>query len=360
MTTTLFPPLALIRLLIAAAFMFGGSPLWAITTVWVGSTGNWFTSTNWTNGVPTSSDDAVINNGGTATIASSGAAARSLTLGAAVGDAGSVIVDGGSLSVPNDCGTYDSPDDIRLGIYVGYGGTGNLSIINGGTVASGYGYIALSSSGRVMSNGSVTIDGTGSSWTLNGGALCLARLFVGGDNTTGNPGGTALLTVGGGGTVNIYNPHNAVSMPIGPSGTVSGDGTITVNGDANFSSRLVSVKGTLSPSGALPIVGNLAFNPSGTSVHKVTPEGGDNVQVKTLSFAGGRLKLRGHLSVDITGSFAASPGVVRYTLFEAQGGIDSDSQTFDTISIKYPTDQGFTPQISYDSAHVYLDLTFTE
>jgi hypothetical protein len=339
--------------------MFFASPLWATTTTWTGASSNdWFTAGNWTNGVPTSATDAFINSG-KANVSGPGAVARTLTLGQNPGDSGGLVVDGtngGELTVTLDCRTPLAPEYVGNGIYVGYGGSGEMSILNGGKVISSYGYIALLAGDRThpASNGAVTIDGSGSQWTLNG---CPdARLFVGGDNTTANHGGTALLTVTGG-AVNINSSYDYVAMPVGPSGTVTGNGTFTING-ISFLSRLMAVNGTLAPNGTLPVLGNLGITPSGTEVHNVTPSSADMIDVKTVSSEGGQVSLAGTLQVNITGTFTPSPAVVRYTLLASEAGFLTGRDRFDNVSINYPTNQGFTPSISYDTTHVYLDLDF--
>src|ERR1700681_446429 len=138
----------LICLFAVLTFAVYASPAQADTTTWTGaSDNNWFNDANWTNHAPTSTTDAFINNGGKAQIYTPGATARTVTIGAAPGNSGGLVVDGtngGSLTVPSVCGANtDDPNTIFIGIYVGYGGSGTMSIVHGGTVASGYGYIGL-------------------------------------------------------------------------------------------------------------------------------------------------------------------------------------------------------------------------
>lgn len=359
MTNNIVPRSGLTWLPLVAAFIFFASTLWATTTTWTGASSNdWFTAGNWTNGVPTSATDAFINSG-KATIYGPGAVARTLTLGQNSGDSGELIVDGtngGALSVTLDCRNPLAPEYVGNGIYVSYGGSGAMSILNGEKVISSYGCIALLSSDRThpASNGAVTIDGAGSEWTLNG---CPdARLFVGGDNTTANPGGTALLTVTGG-AVNINSSYDYVAMSVGPSGTVTSDATFTIDG-ISFLSRLMAVKGTLAPNGTLAVLGNLGIEPNATEVHNVTPTTADMIDVKMVSSQGGLVSLAGKLEVNISGIFTPSPTVVRYTLLTSEAGFVSGYTMFPRVSLKYPTDQGFTPTISYDQNHVYLDINF--
>jgi hypothetical protein len=119
-------------LLAVAAFVLSTSSAFAqaqclTITTWSGGTGSWFTAANWTNGVPTSSINAQVNNGGTAQINSAlqVANACSLTVGSSTGNSGNVLVDattgGGTLNVTNSV-------VVAKGV---------LTLTNGGTVNAG-------------------------------------------------------------------------------------------------------------------------------------------------------------------------------------------------------------------------------
>jgi len=133
------------------------------------------------------------------------------------------------------------------------------------------------------------------------------------------------------------------------SGTLTGNGTITTVVEPT-----VDVFGTLAPSsGTLSIGGsaytsNLKLENFATTACNVTPQAADNVAISGTAALGGRL------SVTMTGTFT-SCGTTQYTLLHAAGGLNG---TFGSQSIKYPTNQGFTPNISYDANHVYLNLVF--
>nr|WP_321400397.1 hypothetical protein [uncultured Desulfobacter sp.] len=119
---------------------------------------------------------------------------------------------------------------ITHGLAVGVdGGTGSLTISNGGTVVSEVGYIAFSDA----ANGTVTVDGADSTWTLTS----LAGLEVGRD-------GTGKLTITNGGTVTTSG-----SVDIGESGE-DGTGTVTVDGNGSILSASYDINvyknGTLS------------------------------------------------------------------------------------------------------------------
>ncbi|MGB2822537.1 MAG: hypothetical protein WBF17_16250, partial [Phycisphaerae bacterium] len=87
---------------------------------------------------------------------------------------------GGSITID----AWDSPASASFRrLRIGYAGIGTLNIANGGAVSSTYPYIAYSSD----SNGTVTVDGSGSTWTNS------SPLYVGYE-------GTGELTIRNGGT----------------------------------------------------------------------------------------------------------------------------------------------------------------
>jgi T5SS/PEP-CTERM-associated repeat protein len=291
------------------------------TTTWTyAGSGSWFDRTKWSNGVPDSSDDTFISYAGTANIDSTGAAACNLTLGYNPADSGNVSIGGGTL-------TLSVINEVEVGGY----GKGTLSITNGARVtASILTIAALQGNSGQLSVGTVSVDGA--TFTISG------RAGVGGDQVT--TGGIGLMSVTNGGTV------SAATVRVFGSGTLTGNGTVTVasgSGTATF-------EGTLAPSGQLTISGNLTFDSTAATMQSnVVPAGADNVSVS------GTATLTGRLSVTMTGTFTC--GTTRYTLLHSQGVLSS---FFSSVSISYPTNQGFTPQITYDYVgnHVYLDLVF--
>lgn len=122
-------------------------------------------------------------------------------------------------------------------------------------------------------------------------------------------------------------------------------GTLTGNGTFSTTNGTTTIEGTLSPSGTLTISGNISFGTFGTMQSNVVPSSADNVHVTAGA------SLDGRLSVTMTGTF--TPGA-RYILLTADGGLNQTR--FSSVSIKFPTGQGFSPQINYDTNHVYLDL----
>jgi hypothetical protein len=119
--------------------------------------------------------------------------------------------------------------------------------------------------------------------------------------------------------------------------------------------RVVAVNGTLAPNWTLSIDGDLYLLSSATTQCNVTPGNANMVDLHVLRTG----NLGGRLSVIMTGTF--TNGITRYTLLHADGGLPPNT-TFASVSIKYPTNQGFTPHITYDyvANSVYLDLVFNE
>ena len=310
-------------LLIVSAVALCVSPAIALADSCIGETnwrvasGDWFTGSNGTNGVPNSSTSAQVNNGGTATIGTTGAVSCDLTLGALGTQSGRVVVDHGSYAIQFDAA-------------VGESGTGVLSIKNGGTATAVSAAIATVQT-NPSSNGTVSVDG--GSFTVTG------AISVGGN--AGSAGGTGLLTVTNSGTVSAGSVH------AWQSGTVTGNGTVTTT-----TTDGTKIDGTLEPSSGQLIIsgGDLIFN--GTTalmLCNIVPASADNVSVSA-----GRALLTGKLKVRMTGTF--TPGTT-YTLLHADNGLFGT--TFSSVSLSYPTNQCFNPVVTYDANNVYLYLQST-
>ncbi len=310
-------------LLTVAALALCASPTIALAaeclaeTSWTDTTGSWFVAANWFNNQPpTSTIGAQINNGGTAQVGGPGAAACDLTVGYNATDSGRVSVDTGSLVVGQEA---------EIGAF----GKGTLTITNRGSVTAQF--LTIAALGGVSSIGTVSVDAARSTFTASDG------VYVGGD--PGGAGGIGLLSATNGGTV------SAASVYVFPSGTLTGNGTISIT--ATYG---VTFDGTLEPSGGtLSITGNgsLTMHSGAAMLSKVVPASADNVHVS----ASGGAFLNGRLTVTMTGTF--TPGTT-YTLLTADGG--RHGTIFSSVSITFPMGQGFTPQIIYDTNHVYLNL----
>jgi len=292
---------------------------------------NWFDSPNWCGGVPLCHSFTCISNGGTAQVGTGTTANACETfLGQyqcdpfscpnSRGSSGNLSVDGGTLNTCNE-------------LHVGYQGMGTLKITNGGLVSTTGG---ADIAAGAASNGAATVNGATSQWTVTGG------LYVGGTN--GTPGGTGLLTLSNGGKVSVANVY------VYQSGTLAGNGRVdATNG--------TTVDGTLAPSGGgttLTFGGALGLNILATTQCNVTPQDPSTTPQVSVS---GQVSLGGRLSVTMTGDFSSAP--TRFTLLNA-GSVNSSHRTFDSTSITYPTNQCWTPQITYvtdnnGQYHVYLD-----
>ena len=192
--------LAATLLTATALSAFGASPTLAQTASWAGGVSDdWFTVGNWLGAPPDNTRDVVINGPTTAVIAGGGSGSTgNLSIGdgaegalriedgelnayiAAIGKAGGT----GKLSVVGSAASFES----QLAISLGQGGTGELEILEGGTVGSQQGVIGADAD----SEGIVTIDGAGSNWsTWLEGAGMLVGYF-----------GKGTVTVQNGGSVN--------------------------------------------------------------------------------------------------------------------------------------------------------------
>ena len=143
---------------------------------------------------------------GTLNIANGGAVTSNFNT-----DLGSDSGSNGTVNVDGTGSTWKNTGGISIGEY----GSGTLYVINGGTVSSQFADIGS----QAGSSGSVTVDGTGSTWK------------------TGNPfrvgnGGSGTLNITGGGSVSSVSFASNVYL-----GAKSGStGVVTVNGtDSNWS-----------------------------------------------------------------------------------------------------------------------------
>jgi len=167
---------------LAAAVVFGAaSPsAFAAETLWKISSGDWFDSTSWTAGVPTTSSDAEINNGGTVFVNATGARSQFILVGGAASGSGTLEIGaGGSLN-----------SSLGFGVGIGNNSSGTLRVVNGGTLSTFGGSVASD----VGSTGTVLLDGVGSSWTASQPNFYLSHA----GNATLTLSNGALLRVGGG------------------------------------------------------------------------------------------------------------------------------------------------------------------
>jgi hypothetical protein len=182
-------------ILIPLVTLMGPAPVQANVTNWVGGDGSWFTETNWDNGVPTSDDDAFIDNRGTINIVSGDdAAAQNFHFGTFSGASGTVTQTGGTLTI------YGNTPGVMLGSQSGGSGYYNLQggSLNTQTVAIGnYGYGEFVQQGDTTHTVATGLNlgqfaGGEGKYTLEGGTLTTAQEQVGlsGTGTFIQTGGT--------------------------------------------------------------------------------------------------------------------------------------------------------------------------
>jgi T5SS/PEP-CTERM-associated repeat protein len=266
--------------------------VWAIgtnafaQTVWTDGTGDWFNSANWSAGVPTSSTAAQINNGGTAQITSSGAAAGDVTLGLG-------SLDSGTLS------TSGSGNATTGSLYIGESGKGTFSITNGGVVSSIRFVLADNSS----SSGIATVSGSGSVWTNS--VVCFVGFL-----------GTAKLNITNGGIVS--DSQASIGESAGSNGMVTVDGagstwtqfgSVTVGGDGTGTLNITN-GGTVScldPDFGLGVIGR---NPGSNGIANVSGAGSAWIMSGPLSIADGFAGTTGTLHIMNGGAVSDSYSVL--------------------------------------------------
>jgi T5SS/PEP-CTERM-associated repeat protein len=317
---------------------------------WTGTSSNdWFTAGNWSGGVPTIFDYAMI---GTDTpnatvVGAPGAVAGNLFVGY-LGTGTLTIQNGGALSNQYGFIGYD-PSSGSTGtvtvsgagsswtnsgaLFVGYGGTGTLTIQSGGAVSNGIGYIGYNPG----STGTVIVTGAGSSWTNSSdlsvgyGGTGTLTIQNGGAVTNGigyisyNPGSTGAVTVSGTGS----SWTNSSDLYVGHGGT----GTLTIQNGGAVSNGIGYIgynpgsTGTVTVSGAgssWTNSGALAVGFSGTGA--LTIQNGGALVSNTVGLIGGGFGSTGTVTVDGAGSSWTNSGALSVgllgtgTLTVANGG----------------------------------------
>ncbi len=211
---------------------------------WTGATSNdWFVTGNWNTGtLPTSAVDVVIatTTPNSAVITGPNAAAKNLSIGdslLAISNGGQLISNGigsiGYTGATNGTVTVDGAGSTWTSVgslYVGHitSGSGTLTVTNGGKVLSGAAYVGYFSG----STGTATIDGAGSAWISN------ADMAIG-------QAGTGLLTISNGGLVVnvnglIADTHMGTVAVSGAGSTWTNTGNLVVG---NFRQGTLTVTG---------------------------------------------------------------------------------------------------------------------
>lgn len=279
--------LAIIGIAAAAVALVSAGPLAAChstpPTEWVVGVEDWFIAANWNHGVPTPTNDALINNWGEANIDAPGATARDLKLGYTVDGGGTVTLWAGSLSVkrneynglagsgtvlqrggehyvssgalthgddPGSFGTYDLADGLLSVLrteYVGREGSG--AFIQAG------GLHEVTCGGLVLAYKA----GSSGAYSLDAGTLDVNAAVIVGDGGSGAfTMASGTFTIGGGLTL---------------ADDLGSDGAFSLSGDSLFDSLVVDDS---------EIVGDLGF--------------GSFEQNGGLHLVGGSLKLANNIA----------------------------------------------------------------
>jgi len=184
----------------------------------------------------------------------------------------------GTVTISGNGARWDNAGDVTVGAT----GHATLSILNGGEVSDGNGYIAFSenSSPGAATDASVTVDGQGSQW--NNSKLVLVGLQ-----------GNASLTISGGG---------GVSDSEGIIGNTAGQGSVTVTG--NGSQWLNNGPLFVAPDGT----GSLSLEDGGKVAATNIEIGGTGMG--TVIINGGDLNGSGHFILDGNSTLTLSGGSI--------------------------------------------------
>ncbi|MGN6366960.1 MAG: hypothetical protein ACTHN5_01740 [Phycisphaerae bacterium] len=295
---------------VVAAVIAASSVSGARGATWQTGSGDWFTVSNWSGGVPTSGVTALISNGGTAQITTTGATASALELGVSSGQQGAVSLGaGGALTAGTQyvgmsgSGTFTQLDGTNTlaVMYLGYGaGSSGTYLLEGGTLSGRTIYVGLRGTGTFtqsggMETGSLSLGGIGSagSYALQAGVLSARSVQVTTSASTfTQTGGT--LSVG-----QFTESAGTVSVPSLVLGTQQNAANYTLSGGTlNSPTVTVQAGGTFSMTGGFlgcttfTINGGTARFPtaildSGAAVVSVPAPGG--VAPPTINFTSGTL-----------------------------------------------------------------------
>lgn len=156
---------------LASLGWFAASHADAITAVWQGPTnGNWFTPGSWSpQGLPTSGDNIIIDQNGSAVVSAPGAVGATMNLGTELGS-GILTVQGGGTGIVSGL-------SVNAGSNLTVTGAGSAWTVNGSLNAQYTGATVLVTSGASLTSNAtgtsdyfdygskLTITGTGTSWT---------------------------------------------------------------------------------------------------------------------------------------------------------------------------------------------------
>jgi T5SS/PEP-CTERM-associated repeat protein/autotransporter-associated beta strand protein len=242
----------------------------------------------------TETGDFSVGASGTGTLTISGGG--TVTNGAAVFGAviGNYAGSTGSVTVTGSGSTWTDKGNL----FVGAAGSGTLLVSNGGSASDYNAYVG----DYARSSGTVTVTGSGSKW------IDYANLSIG-------AGGTGTLTVTGGGVVDV-----------GGETTIGSAGTLAIDGGSTFHTGSLEINGgtvrtlgaaTFAPSATLGAGGitvdtggfNSTFSGAFSGAGGLTKEGGGTLTVTGASTYSGATRVNsGGLALETTSAGAASLG----------------------------------------------------
>lgn len=205
----------------------------------------------------------------------------------------------GDLVINNDEDVVADPNSgnpsihITGNLYMGQSSVGALTIVNGGAVSNGVGYMGYSSSG----NGTATVTGSGSAWVNNG------DLFVGYS-------GTGNLMISSGGAVSDVNGVLGNNASGTGTGTVTGSGSTWTNSyylHVGFSGKgelTVSDRGTVSST-----YGVIGYEKDSIGTVEVTDSGSTWTNLGSLYVGDAG---NGELAISSGGAVSNEAGVIGY------------------------------------------------
>jgi len=304
----------------------------SVASTWIGGTGSWFTSGNWSGGVPGPGPGGEIvgeiTNGGTAQIFGASAQTGAVGLGQLVGQSGTLVVQG----------ILDTPSDLTLSLslVVGLQGNGTLQINRLGSVTAPLAYIGSSPFIAEFGNATVTVSGTnaklnatssfqfysGTMTISNGGSVTSSSASQQSrtDPATMLSSATTTLVTGAGSqwTISgalVLGGTNTAVITTSDSGVVSVAGQASIGAGTRIDIGSGGVAGTLT-AGGVAVGGTLQFNHTG-AVAFASPLTGAGLVLKngagssTITSAAG-----------FTGAFIVNSGelILKNTLGAAEFG----------------------------------------
>jgi uncharacterized protein with beta-barrel porin domain len=242
----------------------------------------------------------------------------------------------------------------RTGIYIGYG-RGAGTVTNAGTITGATNSVLFAGSGPnalILQTGSV-LNGDASGSTASGATNALILQGTGTANNnfvnfnTLDVQASAVWTLGGTvdiGTANLPPLTNNATLRVTAGGTLFGTGTVGASNGIFINSGGVVQGGVPGGFGTLNLIGNLTFNSGGILSTTIAPSGASLVNVTgTATLGGATVK-----AIYANGSYISK----QYTILTA----GSVSGMFSSL-VNTNLPSNFTPTLSYDLTHAYLNLT---